>query len=822
MNPREYPMRLFNQIALGISLAASAAFCARAADTSSVVPDSASNAPAPGHSDHGEAFNEGPRQAAHHMKNTGKIRFPVTTSSDEAQQFFVQGVGDLHGFWYFEAERAFRQVAALDPQCAMAYWGMAMANINNTQRARDFIAKAVALKEHANDHEKLWIDSLANYYRKDDKRNGDDRRRDYVRDLEKIVQDYPEDIEAKAFLVFQIWDNSQKSKQLPISSYQAVDALLDQIFAAEPMHPANHYRIHLWDGEKPIRALESAARNGQSAPGIAHMWHMPGHIFSKVYRYDDAAWQQEAAQRVDVTYMMNDRVLPDQIHNFAHNAEWLIRTLNHVGRVNDAVALAKNLIEMPRHPDYNVLGDIESNGNYKSSHTSAQYGRTRLLETLLRWEEWGRLRELCATPYLAPTEIVDEQIRRLHALAVADFGLNDAAPAKKIVAQLEELKKTQSDERADALALAETRAKTEQSDAEKKKKDGDKIESLEERTKKAKDAARKGYDARIKSIESALAELEICAALADGKKDRARELLDGGKEKNSALKLETERAARLYLEAGDTAKAEERARQAVKSGKNQVLPLATLVYVLYRANKMDEAREQFAALQQIADTADIGTPPLARLNDCRLQLGLPQDWRNAPLERADSGKRPKIEKLGELTWHPLPAPPWRLPDGAQREIALSDYRGKPVIVIFYLGHGCAHCIQQLNAFAPLASDFAREGISLVAVSTDTQDGLAKTMALSKEQGGFPFPLVADPELKVFKKYRCYDDFEKMPLHGTFLVDAGGQVRWWDVSYKPFEDGAFLLKEAKRLLQINGGGSGGNAQAAIPTELQAAK
>ena len=61
------------------------------------------------------------------------------------------------------------------------------------------------------------------------------------------------------------------------------------------------------------------------------------------------------------------------------------------------------------------------------------------------------------------------------------------------------------------------------------------------------------------------------------------------------------------------------------------------------------------------------------------------------------------------------------------------------------------------------------------------------------------PLVANPELDVFRAYRAYDDFEKKPLHGTFLIDAAGLVRWQDISYEPFMDADFLLKESQRLL-----------------------
>src|SRR5687768_4616897 len=175
----------------------------------------------PGHSFQGETFNEGPRQHAYLMGNTGNIRFPITTRSPEAQKFFEQGVGQLHGFWYFEAERSFRQAAALDPGCAMNYWGMALANGGNEKRAKEFIKQAAQRKEKVSKREAMWIDGLNDYYHGSEKDEAK-RRRNHIRSLEAIVQEFPDDIEAKAFLAWRIWDSRQK---LPISSLQAVDAL---------------------------------------------------------------------------------------------------------------------------------------------------------------------------------------------------------------------------------------------------------------------------------------------------------------------------------------------------------------------------------------------------------------------------------------------------------------------------------------------------------------------------------------------------------------------------------------------------------------------
>ena len=120
--------------------------------------------PAAGHSHHGKAFNEGPRQAARLMGGVGGVDFEITSKSAETKQFFLQGVGQLHGFWYFEAERSFRQAAVTDKECAMTYWGMAMANVDNDDRAADFARRAWLGRDSVTERERMYIDSLADFY----------------------------------------------------------------------------------------------------------------------------------------------------------------------------------------------------------------------------------------------------------------------------------------------------------------------------------------------------------------------------------------------------------------------------------------------------------------------------------------------------------------------------------------------------------------------------------------------------------------------------------------------------------------------------------
>ena len=111
----------------------------------------------------------------------------------------------------------------------------------------------------------------------------------------------------------------------------------------------------------------------------------------------------------------------------------------------------------------------------------------------------------------------------------------------------------------------------------------------------------------------------------------------------------------------------------------------------------------------------------------------------------------------------------------------------------------SHCIQQLQTFAPKVAEFEKAGISLIAVSTDNLEDLKKSHERYKKDGVFPFPLVSDDGLVAFKQYQAFDDFEKVPLHGTFLIDGEGRLRWQDIGAEPFMDANFVLKESKRLL-----------------------
>ncbi len=734
-----------------------------------------------GHSLHGNAFNEGPRQRAYLMGGTGNVRFLVTTESKEAQAFIEQGVGQLHGFWYLEAERSFRQAAALDEKCAMAYWGAAMAAYEKRDRAQGFIKKAVELIGSVTDREKMYIEALDRYF-SDNEKDKTKRALNYLKDLESIVIKYPEDIEAKAFVAHRVWHNAREGT--PVSSYVALNSLIEDILAEEPLHPAHHYMIHLWDNRHPENAIQASARCGVAAPSIAHMWHMPGHIYSRLKRYEDAVYQQEASARVDHAHMMRDRVMPDEIHNFAHNNEWLIRNLIFIGRAHDSVSLATNMIELPRHPKYNTLS---KNGG------SASYGRRRLLQVLREFQMYEDAVSICLSQSLNEKENADEYLKTLRLLgcSAAMIGRKDLLEDAK--QQIDRLlvdskdKQTETEQRIARLTAAldegadrPPRPHAEQVDPKKAKL----------HLKQAKD--------ELPKLKQRLAQIEKVQLAIEGyERVAANDFKVGFDKLEKATGEDVSWLGEIQFLGGDTEKGLEKIADQVKRRPQEVIPLARLAYLQHQNGDFDLAKTTFEKLRDTSGSMDLDLELFARLEPLAKECGLGPQWQKKHSPAVDLGFRPPLDSLGPFRWSPSPAPEWSLTDSENQTASSRDYVGQPHIVIFYLGHGCLHCAEQLQAFKPRVGDFEAAGIKMVAISTDDHDGLLKSI---KDAGDdMPIRLASDKSNDVFKSFRAFDDFENQPLHGTFLVDGKGNIRWQDISYEPFMDHQFLLDEAKRLL-----------------------
>ena len=778
-----------------------------------------------GHSLHGEAFNEGPRQAAYLMQGMGNVHWEITTKSPMAQRFFDQAIGQIHGFWYFEAERSFRQVAAFDPDCAMAYWGMARANTKNESRARGFIVQAVQHLDKTSPTERRLIEALK--IQLEEKMDGKPvlkkkRLETYVKTLEEIGLDNPDNIELKAMLALQMWENEKEG--LPLQSRTALEAILNEVFSQNPRHPAHHFVIHLWDNARRERALKSAAACGPAAPGIAHMWHMPGHIYSGLHRYEDAAWQQEASARVDHAHMIRDRVMPDQIHNFAHNNEWLIRTWTKTGQVEKAIALAKNMCQLPRHPKYNTL-----------DKGSAMFGRSRLLSVLTTYGLWEPLLSLTETAYLEPIENSARQDEQLAWSCVAQWmcakpeaETSQLELAKKLSDVNLEYAKLTSELRAiDANkpatnpktkapvrptnTIGKQRVRAPQLDVpiELDKDDWNELaiqskspeipeqvwdETVTKNWTKPQQAQAKEH----KKLKTRLDKLKTYVALAKAyhaaAEQRYGDAIAFARQADTLVPV-FERIV-WYGNAGYMKTAMSKCRERIKASQGEVLPLAVGVWIAWQAKDRKSTETWINDLSKIVHTADATLPQLQRLKPIIDEFQLSSRFASLPKSPSDIGDRPNLDLLGPAQWSPYQAPTWELPDSKGVIFSSKQLHGKPTVLIFYLGLGCLHCVEQLQVFSPMVEQFQKAGMDIIAVSSEKQTSLRT--ALANFDKTMSIPLLPNPDLDLFKSMRCFDDFENQPLHGTFLIDRFGRVVWQDIGPDPFMDAKFLLAEGIRL------------------------
>jgi peroxiredoxin len=152
--------------------------------------------------------------------------------------------------------------------------------------------------------------------------------------------------------------------------------------------------------------------------------------------------------------------------------------------------------------------------------------------------------------------------------------------------------------------------------------------------------------------------------------------------------------------------------------------------------------------------------------------------------------------------HPLlgrPAIGFALPDDRGKMVrvdAAAD--GRPVVLVFYLGYGCVHCVAQLFALDEDIALFDELGARVVAVSPDPPE---LTAARFKKHGRFRFAVLADPDYRVAQAYGVYhpaagDEPERL-LHGTFLIGTGGRVLWANVGSEPYLDNRSLLRALAR-------------------------
>ena len=336
------------------------------------------SAMSPSRHDHGAHVHESNGTAlAPMLEGLGTLHHPVTTSSPRAQRFFDQGLRLTYAFNHTEALRAFREAARLDPECAMAHWGQALAlgpNINDgmpAEREEQALAAIRAAQAHAtsaSDAEQAYIAALATRYGTPTGEDRDARNAAYADAMQAVAARFRTDADALtlygAALMNEIpWDYWE-TPDTPRPRTRAALATLEAAIAADPDHPgAHHYYIHLVEASTdPDRAEPSSDLLADLMPGAGHLVHMPAHIYVRVGRYGDAVDANIAAVAADEDYIAQCRaqgLYP--VGYYPHNVHFLWYAATEGGERAVALEAARKTGTKAPHDqlhDYVMLRDF--------------------------------------------------------------------------------------------------------------------------------------------------------------------------------------------------------------------------------------------------------------------------------------------------------------------------------------------------------------------------------------------------------------------------------------------------------------------------------
>jgi tetratricopeptide (TPR) repeat protein len=252
------------------------------------------------------------------MSGLGDLHHPVTTSNPQAQLFFDQGLRLIYAFNHDEAARSFQHAAELDPEMAMAYWGIAEAvgpNYNDPasedrfKQAHQAIQKARDLSANASGSEMAYIEAMTKRFPADPKSDLKKAAEDYRDAMRGVSKQYPDDLDAATLFAesgmnlhpWGLWHQDGS----PEDGTEEVVSTLESVIRRDPNHlGAIHYYIHAVEASRsPQRAQAGANRLAAMAPAAGHIVHMPAHIYIRTGDYESAVRTNKKAAWADQVYL---------------------------------------------------------------------------------------------------------------------------------------------------------------------------------------------------------------------------------------------------------------------------------------------------------------------------------------------------------------------------------------------------------------------------------------------------------------------------------------------------------------------------------------
>jgi hypothetical protein len=364
----------------------------------------------------------------------GTITFP-TSCAPAVQAPFARAVALLHSFWYDEAEKAFRAVAAADPKCAIAHWGIAMSLYHplwaaptpaEMERGRVAVENAVAAGA-GSEREKAYVAAIESFFK--DAETVDHRTRAvaYEKAMERVYQKYPDDREAAIFYALQLLGTASPADKTYANQKKAGE-ILNRVLPQQPDHPGvAHYLIHSFD-YPPLASLALPAARSYSkiAESSPHALHMPSHIFVRLGLWDDSIRANEdsaAAARTHVQKTLPGASSFDELHAL----DYLAYAFLQQGRDVKAREVLDQVRAVTR------LDNPQFAAAYALAAVPARYALERGL--------WAEAAALEVAPAWFPWEKFPfAEAITWHARAVGAARAGDAARAREAVARLEALR----------------------------------------------------------------------------------------------------------------------------------------------------------------------------------------------------------------------------------------------------------------------------------------------------------------------------------------------------------------------------------------------
>ncbi len=718
-------------------------------------------APHPGASRKGRVFDFGPRQFPSRQPQSPALKFPITSCTDEATLAFNRGISFIYAFELIEAEKQFRYAFHLDENCTMALWGAGLTHITfgmgDYARGLKFAKLAQVLTAHKglklSDIEVKLLDILLRHLSAPTLAANQSQ---FVDDWLKLSLDYPAEIELKALGGYWVWQYNEFENQK--LTQDAVSRIFDEVLEQVPLHPVHHAKIHLWNDQKnEKKALDSAEKIGLSFLDSAHMWHMAAHVYHPIGEPLKAVEQFKLAALIDQRTQAELIEFPYTLHNYGHNQNYWSFISTEIGAYKKSARLAKGLLKMSLHPKYN---NPEKNDMvYKTPYIAGIANLVALSkysdnhDFLLLAEE-----EKLLSVYPLNFKNHDVLIGLYTQLAWAHIKSAHTLESYKYRLLLKDIAITDAillDKRSKSLQLLDLL---------------DRYYAGENSVELIDDIA------QIKATT-----MGIVAPLAS----------------SSVL-------AKFYRLARAPEKALDALHAAVPYGniltnKVDIMSLVEKAHAHLQLAQTEEAQSAFnrakaisAQLDEDSETYALGREVAQLLNENTQWKEAPPAWRLPLTIPADFN--------GDEIIHPL-AQDFRLTSALKQQVSLFDEidkADKGVVLVFVLGGSCAACDEQLGSLNKYKKQIEKLGYRIVAITTDSAESMQNTFEGASSKNRVQYQLLSDADFKVFKQYKSYDDFEALPLHGTYVIQKDKQINFIDRGALPFKDIEWLLREIKRL------------------------